>query len=210
MNAPKIPTETLIPQSFTTITQAEDQLLAQVAMKQETIVEQHLEHPLIDQSTLTGMVFMGDTFSRFEVTDTIFHNCTLVNCDFDGISLFRVRFENCKLVGTTLDYGTLKEVTFVDCDLSLTNFNEAKLTQVAFQRSKLTELNCLGSTLKQCRFDDCNLDQADFSETSLKHHDLSSCRFDTLQVSDWAVRGCRFNETQAAYLARLFLGITLA
>lgn len=210
MQAPQIPTEALIPQSFTSITQAEDHLLAQVAMKQETITEQQLEHPLIDQSTLSGMVFMGDTFNRFEVTDTLFRNCTLVNCDFTGISLFRVRFENCKLVGTTLDHGTLKAVTFVDCDGSLTNFNETKLTQVAFQHSKLTELNCWEGTLKQCQFTDCNLNQADFSGTSLKRHDLSTCRFETLRVSDWAVRDCRFNETQAAYLARLFLGITLA
>lgn len=210
MNNPRISGFVFVPETFLRIQQEEDHLLTLCQLAQETIVQQQLEHPMIDQATLTGMTFSADMFNRFELTDVVVRHCVLVNCEFPAANFYRVRFEDCKLVGTTLDRARLKEVTFSGCDLSLTNFNETKMTDVMFEQCKLTEANCMTSTLKKCQFKGCDLDQADFFETSLKGVDLSTCQFTTLRVLAPDIKGCQVNEQQAVLLAQELLGVGLA
>ncbi|MFC6207316.1 pentapeptide repeat-containing protein [Levilactobacillus tongjiangensis] len=207
MNAPRLAMAALSPVEFTSIKQAEDHLLQFGDLQGQTIEKMTQEHPMVDQCYFKGMTFLGDTFERFELTDVVFENCTLANCQLTGASWYRVQFKNCKLVGTTLDHAVLKDVAFQDCDLSLANLNQAKLTNVTFTDSRLQELNCLETQLRQVKLGGCDLDAADFTETSLKKIDLTTCTFTTLQVTAVDVRGCRMTTEQAAYCAQLFLGV---
>lgn len=91
MNDPRILPATLTAQSFLAITADEDRQLQMAHVQQQTIADQSLEHPLIDQCLFEGTTFINDNFYRAELTDVIFKNCTLVNCQLEAASLYRVQ-----------------------------------------------------------------------------------------------------------------------
>ncbi|WP_235810623.1 pentapeptide repeat-containing protein [Lactiplantibacillus fabifermentans] len=147
MNAPKIDPTILPAIDLLTIRTAEDQLLANGAVVQQTVTNLTLTHPLIEQCYFENTILSENDFERLELTDVIFKNCDLSNGNFEQASLYRVQFENCKLVGATFDDGYFKDVSFKNCQLNLANFNATKFPAVTFTDSRLSDVNCMESTL---------------------------------------------------------------
>lgn len=209
MQAPKINPAALVPTDFMTIYDDEDQLLTNAEIDAQVITDQDREHPIIEQCQFEKTTFTNNHFFRAEVTDVIFKDCDLSNCQFEKSSWYRVQLINCKLVGTTSDQSFFKEVSFDGCNLNLANLNEMKLTAVTYTDTKLTEINCMETSLKQTRLTNCDLNNADFTNTSLTKLDLRRCQFKAMRVQPFDIRGCHVNTEQALYFANQFLELRI-
>lgn len=209
MQTPRINFDGLQPTDFREIYTNEDQLLTNAAVAGQTITSQTAEHLIIEQCQFEKMTFSADNFFRLEVTDVIFKDCDLSNCQFEKSSWYRVQFSNCKLVGTTFDQSLFKEVSFDNCNLNFANLNEMKLASVTFKTCQLTEINCMETSLKVTRFTKCELNNADFTNTPLNKSDLRSCQFEAIRVQPFDIRGCRVSAEQALYFANQFLELRI-
>jgi len=119
MLTPRINPTTLQPTAFQTIYDDEDQLLNNALIADQQVTAQTSEHPIIEQCQFENTIFTHNQFFRVEVTDVIFKNCDLSNCQFEKSSWYRVHFINCKLVGTTFDQSFFKDILFEACNLNL-------------------------------------------------------------------------------------------
>jgi len=209
MQTPRINFASLSATDFREIYTDEDQLLTNVSVTDQLIATQSAEHLIIEQSQFEKTTFSAANFFRLEVTDVIFKDCDLSNCQFEKSSWYRVQFINCKLVGTTFDQSLFKAVSFDNCNLNLANLNEMKLVNVTAKDSQLTEINCMETSLKTIHLTNCNLNNADFTNTPLNKSDLRRCEFDALRVQPIDIRGCRVSAAQALYFANQFLALRI-
>mgnify|MGYP003587712261 CR=1 FL=1 len=149
--------------------------------------------------------FTGD-FKKMSYVD-----CTLDHCDFSNISLseslfYRVRFMNCKGIGSILRKSKFKYVEFNSSALSLSDFSESSFEQVRFIDSSFSE--SAFQQIKQVGFITENVDftQADFYDTALNGMDVSGCRLDGIRLSPQKLKGLIVDTDQAVALAVL-LGV---
>ena len=89
--------------------------------------EPYIEHALFKDTTIdlgdrrgvefTEVRFQNVTFSETTVPqlylrDIIFESCDFANVQLDEVTMKRVRFVNCRLIGTSMTEGVFEDVIF--------------------------------------------------------------------------------------------------
>lgn len=142
--------------------------------------------------------------SRF--TDIVFRGCDLSAAVFDEASFCRCRFENCRVLGTSLIRASFRDVTFAETVLDYANFSGSSFTGVRLDRCRLCEAALSMCTLKQTVFRECDLGRAEFTDTRLAGTDLSDSDISGILVKPSDLKGVTVNRDQAVVFAAL-LGI---
>jgi uncharacterized protein YjbI with pentapeptide repeats len=110
--------------------------------------------------TFEECTFSGCNLSMTALTDTKFVECTFVGCKMLAVnwattaagSLLAqpLRFERCRLDGTTFTGLDLTGFVFRDCRLTEVDFTETDLRRVDFAGSDLSGARFVGSDLRDC------------------------------------------------------------
>lgn len=114
--------------------------------------------------------------------------------NFDGASLERCTFEECKMSSSSWEKAKLEDVIFIRVDLSKTSFKDIKagtltfiecdVDEVDLSGAKITKLimsGCYGSILtensilKNANFDKCKLSDSEFTYTVMKLSRFIDC-----------------------------------
>lgn len=144
--------------------------------------------------------------SNLDLIDCIFNDCDLSNIDFNTRYIRRIKFTNCKLVGTIFDYANFTDITFDNCNLKYISFNKALLKNIEFINCNLEEATFMETAIKDIIFNDCNLKSSDFYKTSLCNIDLSTSNIEGIRTDINNLRGAKINFEQAIAVLNM-LGI---
>ncbi|MCF6437232.1 pentapeptide repeat-containing protein [Pseudoalteromonas sp. MMG022] len=95
---------------------------------------------------LAGINLTGANLDDLEITpDT---ELSLVNADFSGASLRRVKFANLVMHRAKFTHANLTQASFEHCQLVGSNFNDANLTSCMFYRSNMQSVDLEGANTR--------------------------------------------------------------
>lgn len=168
------------------------------------IEDQEANKVTFDKIIFKNVTFTESTLTGVELTDVIFEQCDLSNVDFSDAIIHRTEFKDCKMIGTNLSSGTLRNVLFDSCIADYATFRYANTKQVFIQDSSLCKTDFSFSKSQKIELFRSNIDLAQFSGTELDGIDLSDCEFNGLGVDVTNLQGCTISREQAYIFANLF------
>lgn len=180
--------------------------------------EEKIQNKLIENITITTKVSKG-----FSIDSCIFRKVSFENCDLSKIDLIDSRFENCDLSNTSFQGGSIHRVEFIDCKLMGGRFDESSIRDVLFQNvlakysnfafSKLKLVNIVNSDFQasifqevkkeKLSFKDTNLSNSYFNKTSLSNMDFTSCDITGIDTEIHNLQGAIVTAMQGLDLTRL-------
>lgn len=149
-----------------------------------------------------------------------YYRCTFKNCNFSGIRIGKVlfeqcRFEHCNLSLVMASNTSWQEVTFYECKMTGTNlaasngfslsftfegcilsyaiFQELKLQGTHFTKCILQEAEFSGANLSGAVFKECDLSRTVFQHTNLEGADFTTALYYSINPNLNRVRKARFS-----------------
>lgn len=189
-----------------------ESLLDNVKYYQDALFRENVDKLLkIKEQTIDGCIFEKIDFNNIELykvdfLDVIFENCDLSNKRFDFRLVERVKFKNCKMVGTSFIGASLRDVTFECCLGKYINFAQTRISNFKIKDSDFTSASFLETELKNVEFENVNFSQSEISHTNFSGIDFSSCKLSGFMIDFDSLKGIIVNQFQAAEIVSL-LGI---
>ena len=115
------------------------------------------------QAPSPGEIFEAPDWRGADLSDRVFHACTITDGDFANATVSAARFARCRLIRCAFTHADLREAVFEDCVFadpstqSGANFAFARLDEARFARCDLTHARFEGSDLYATAFETCNL-----------------------------------------------------
>jgi uncharacterized protein YjbI with pentapeptide repeats len=119
--------------------------------------------------------FAGVTLRRAGFTDVAFKGCDLANLQLVNSRMFNSTVTNCRMTGTHLSEGGLRDVVFQACRADLAGFRFASLRDVVFRDCNLSEASFQNAELRNVRFENCKLMATQFSNADMNSTRFSDC-----------------------------------
>lgn len=114
-----------------------------------------------------------DSLNEEKITNTAFRGLDLSSHRWKDVTLSRVWFKNCRMMGLNLTSAEFKDVLIEGCQLDYSMFARLRTTgSVAFVDCKLTESVFRGSDLSGVVFSECTFDQVELHSTKMTGTDL--------------------------------------
>ncbi|QIL51143.1 hypothetical protein G7084_07475 [Weissella coleopterorum] len=152
---------------------------------------------LLDDITFDSCIFKQDDFSLADILDCTFINCDLSNFLFNESNIYRTKFKNDRLLGSSWIGANLKDIKIEACQGDLSNFSAAKITKSVFSDTALQEAYFQDVEFKnQIIFDHCNIDAIDVTNTKLKQVQVASSSFSAISFSPELMKGLQLNIQQ--------------
>lgn len=184
-----------------------DCYLQGVLIDHDTMLDTFTHHPTIENSRIEHTDFTQMHAERFEASDCVFTHCDFANVDLSEAAFYRVKFDQCRFVGTNLTQMYAANVQFIDCQMSLVWAPEATFKTVDFLRCRLDGGEFSRAQTAKFTLTDCAIDGLGLLGFKLKDLDLSSCEFETLELDLERMRGLKVTDTQASLIAKRYLGL---
>ena len=119
------------------------------------------------------------SFSKTNLSNIIFSECTFIGCDFSIAALAKTVlrgacFKECKLLGLHFEQcnNFIFTVDFENCILDLSCFYKLSLKKTRFRKCSLHEVDFTECDLTGALFEHCDLSGAKFDRTVLAKADL--------------------------------------
>ena len=151
----------------------------------------------IENSTLEGVTFAGESMPRLSASRSALIGCDLSGARFD--SLRNVRLVDCKLVGADFAGAQLLDVSFERCVLRIVNFRMVTLRRVQFVDSTLHDVDALDLDAEDVAFAGSDLEKINIDRLRARRVDLRGTRQLGLERVG-ALNGCLIDENQLAAL----------
>ncbi|WP_461215155.1 pentapeptide repeat-containing protein [Lacticaseibacillus sp. GG6-2] len=190
--------------------EGEDPYLNGCKLCNDNATKAWLHHPTIENSRVEHVDFTALQAERFEASDVVFHNCDFANVDLSEATLYRVRFDQCRLVGTNLTRCYAANVQFNECQMTLAWLPEATLKTVSFKDCRLERAELSEVHATKLGFDHCMIDGLGLFGTRLLGIDVATCDFTTIEANATQLRGLHVTSEQAAALAARYLGLAVS
>lgn len=156
------------------------------------------------QSSLEGeyyrCTFRNCNFSGMRIGKVLFEQCRFEHCNLslvmaNNTSWQEAAFYECKMTGTNLaaSNGFSLSFRFEGCILSYAIFQELKLQDTHFIRCILQEAEFSGANLSGAVFRECDLSRAVFNHTNLEGADLSTALYYSINPNLNRLRKARFS-----------------
>ena len=151
----------------------------------------------IENSTLDGVTFVGQSMPRVNASRSALVGCDLSGARFD--SLRNVRFVDCKLVGADFSGGQLLDVSFERCVLRIVNFRMVTLRRVQFVDSTLHDVDALDLDAEDVAFTGSDLEKVNIDRLRARRVDFRGTRQLGLERVG-ALNGCLVDDHQLGAL----------
>ncbi len=128
--------------------------------------------------TVKSNHFYKVDFSRAELSNTFWNNCTFIECKFEKATFYNVSFKNCVFedliflncnfkhcylaLNSRINSGIFKNVDFLNCTLKYVNFCFPIISHCKFSDCKIDKVNFDGSRFRNTAFAG-EIESADFS-----------------------------------------------
>jgi uncharacterized protein YjbI with pentapeptide repeats len=139
-------------------------------------------------------------FTNFDLSESVFTDCTFTGCSLsavklNGTALRNVRFKDCKLTGLPFENCTdfLMSLSFENCILNLSSFIKLKLEKTVFRGCEMREVNFASCNLTSAVFNECDLACASFEKTLLEKADFRSAYNFSIDPENNRIKKARFS-----------------
>lgn len=156
-----------------------------------------------DSCVFKNVNFDNCTFRYIDLLDAIFEKCDLSNIDFSEGSIFRVKFINCKMIGSKIEDAYLKDCLFKNILGDYSSFAFSKLNKVSFENSSFASSVFMEVKNKYMNFDDCDFRKTVFTKTYLEDINLSNCEIDGIEIGIPELYKAKVNASQGLELIKL-------
>lgn len=165
---------------------------------------------------ITDTTFLGCSFERCVMVESIFQNCRFVDCLVEkcDCSLLQIpnsvfsnsRFEGTKLIGVNwslanwLERGIGDPLVFKNCSLSHSTFLGVHLGAVIFRRCELVNVDFRETNVSGADFAFSDLRDSIFLSSDLSNADLRNARNYHIDPSQNKIKKARFSLPEAMAL----------
>jgi len=122
--------------------------------------------------------------------------------------MYRVKFINCKLVGTNFIDCELNNIIISDSMCNLINIAGCKLKNIKLANSNFKESTIMECNIKNMIVDSINFNKSDIINTPLKDIDFSNSKIDGISTDLNSIKDMIINYYQAMDLVGL-LGVKI-
>lgn len=144
--------------------------------------------------------FKNCNFAGMRIGKVLFEQCRFEHCNLSllmasNTSWQEVSFYECKMTGTNLaaSNGFSLSLSFEECILSYAIFQDLKLQGTHFVKCNLQEAEFSGANLSGAVFQECDLSRTIFQHTNLEGADFTTAQYYSINPNQNRLRKARFS-----------------
>jgi uncharacterized protein YjbI with pentapeptide repeats len=185
----------------------EDQAIYQELLLAECdLSDQMAEFATFETMHFKQVAIQRAVLPKVRLADVRLEACDLAESICETISLSRVEFLGCRLIGLQATDGRIEDVLMKGCNASHAHFWGSVFKRARFEHCNLSEANFQGADLTGVVFDKCDLRGASLAGAKLAGADLRSSQIDGARAGIKELEGAIVNAEQAISIARM-LGV---
>lgn len=132
------------------------------------------ENAILRFRSFPAITYRKKTFSKLDLTHSVFRDCTFIDCDIDGCIWNDCTFDNCTFKRTMITGSTFWGAAFYRCTLEATSFVQDTFHCMLDESVK--------EMFRAASFIRCNMHQIRFDSCDLAGAQVHACDCDTVEV----------------------------
>ncbi|MEH1785571.1 MAG: pentapeptide repeat-containing protein [Nostoc sp.] len=146
-------------------------------------------------------------FKKLTLQDVRIDKSDFANTEWEEVSINRVEFINCRLLGFQGIKSRFKNVSFKGCQGQLSQFNFSKFDNCIFDNCILEDSTFIESSLINVRFINCQMTNVILADAKFKNTDFRGSNIEGLQININQLKGAILDLFQAAYILQRYANV---